>query len=270
MSFVLRGLMFDESIEMWVIHMAYRHGIDLEEQLFLGLLDRQYVEDAFQRCLSCSQSCACRTRLGSPEPLIEIPDYCVNADFLKQVEQLNCAFWRGIELEVASSSVLSLIEEPTGRSIQGNDTQVCLDNDTLNVGNWQALQKQSVRWEWRYTCENWLLCNVNSDDPMQNEQWDQNGMRRQTSISDRALSKAEFGFWLMRSAARKLGVDLHEAMNIGDFTAQKYAAMVVNCCKCSMVDECQAWLDQPQADTECALSGCANAIAFAEMANLES
>lgn len=262
--------MFDESIEMWVIHMAYRHGIDLEEQVFLGLLDRQYFEDAFQRCLSCSQSCACRTRLDGSEPLFEIPDYCVNTAFLNQVEQLNCAFWRGIELEVASSSVLSLIEEPDERSIRGSDTHLSLDNDTLSAGTWQALQKQSVRWEWRYTCENWLLCHVNPDVRIQNEQRDENGLPEQVTISDRALSKAEFGFWLMRSAARKLGVDLREAMNMGDFSAQKYAAMVVNCCKCPMVAECQGWLDQPQASAERALAGCANATAFEEMANLQS
>lgn len=250
--------------------MAYRHGIDLEEQLFLGRLDSQHFEDAFQRCLSCSHSCACRTRLSNLEPLIEIPDYCVNADFLKQVEQLNCSFWRGIELEVADSSVLPVIEEPTCRSIEGKDTHICLANDTLNTSNWQALQQQSLAWQWRYTCENWLLSHVDLDDPMQNKQWDQNKVRGQTSISDRALFKAEFGFWLMRSAARKLCVDLREAMNIGDFTAQEYAAMVANCCKCSVVGECQAWLDQPQASTKCTLSGCVNANALAEMANLQS
>ncbi|MCF3593112.1 DUF6455 family protein [Rhodobacteraceae bacterium LMO-12] len=49
-------------------------------------------------------------------------------------------------------------------------------------------------------------------------------------------------FWLTRSAARAMGINLSEAMAEGKLTAEDYTAMVTNCRQCAFVEECQSWL----------------------------
>ena len=49
-------------------------------------------------------------------------------------------------------------------------------------------------------------------------------------------------FWLTRSAARAMGINLSEAMAAGKLTARDYSAMVTNCRQCTFVEGCQRWL----------------------------
>lgn len=58
------------------------------------------------------------------------------------------------------------------------------------------------------------------------------------------LGCPELHFWLNRSVARALGVNLSEAMAEGDLTAQSYAGLVTRCRQCQQVEACQHWLSQ--------------------------
>ena len=58
-------------------------------------------------------------------------------------------------------------------------------------------------------------------------------------------------FWLTRSAARAMGVNLSEAMAAGQLTPQDYSEMVTNCRGCDAVEGCQNWL-ATEAVTRCA------------------
>jgi len=49
-------------------------------------------------------------------------------------------------------------------------------------------------------------------------------------------------FWLTRSAARAMGVNLSEAMADGRLSTQDYTKMVTACRTCHHVASCQAWL----------------------------
>ncbi len=49
-------------------------------------------------------------------------------------------------------------------------------------------------------------------------------------------------FWLTRSAARAMGINLSEAMAVGKLTAQEYSTMVTNCRQCAFVEGCKHWL----------------------------
>lgn len=262
--------MFDVTRQHWVIRMAFRHGIDLEEQLFVGLVDQRRFEDAIDTCQSCSHSDNCIDRLERSEPLLVLPAYCENGSFFKQVEQLNCVFWRGIELQAANSMAISLIDAPNPVAIQGVNTELHLDIGGLETASWQMLQKQSLRWEWRYTSENWLLYNVVPDPFDEDSEQVQLTPLDQADIAARIFSRAELGFWLMRSAARKVGVDLRKAMEAGDFSPQKYATMVVNCCQCPLECQCRSWLDSTEGPSKSAPDGCLNSGAFAVLAEHQS
>ncbi|MDU8927316.1 DUF6455 family protein [Alisedimentitalea sp. MJ-SS2] len=65
-------------------------------------------------------------------------------------------------------------------------------------------------------------------------------------------------FWLTRSAARAMGVNLSEAMATGQLTPRDYSEMVTNCRACHMVEGCQHWL-ATEAVTRCkAYESCLN------------
>jgi hypothetical protein len=49
-------------------------------------------------------------------------------------------------------------------------------------------------------------------------------------------------FWLTRSAARAMGINLSEAMAEGKLSPQDYSSMVTNCRQCAFVENCQSWL----------------------------
>lgn len=49
-------------------------------------------------------------------------------------------------------------------------------------------------------------------------------------------------FWMTRSMARAMGVNLSEAMAEGKLSSQDYSDMVTTCRKCAFVEGCQQWL----------------------------
>ena len=49
-------------------------------------------------------------------------------------------------------------------------------------------------------------------------------------------------FWLTRSAARAMGINLSESIAEGRLSVQAYSEMVTNCRQCAFVEACQKWL----------------------------
>ena len=65
-------------------------------------------------------------------------------------------------------------------------------------------------------------------------------------------------FWLTRSVARSMGVNLSQAMSEGRLSAQSYASMVTECRKCPFVAQCENWLAQCGSEAAAAPEPCAN------------
>lgn len=73
-------------------------------------------------------------------------------------------------------------------------------------------------------------------------------------------------FWLTRSVARAIDVNLAEAMGTGILSAADYAGMVTRCRMCPLVADCQAWLAEhggsaTQAPDHCVNAGVLNTLA---------
>ncbi|THD76398.1 hypothetical protein E7681_00735 [Thalassobius vesicularis] len=66
-------------------------------------------------------------------------------------------------------------------------------------------------------------------------------------------------FWLTRSVARSMGLNLSEEMTTGRLSAQGYAQMVTACRKCPFVAQCENWLAHSGAGANAAPENCANA-----------
>jgi len=66
-------------------------------------------------------------------------------------------------------------------------------------------------------------------------------------------------FWLTRSVARTVGVNLSDAMHEGTLTAADYAAMVTRCRMCSDPEGCELWLAMNGAGADFAPDDCLNA-----------
>ncbi len=73
------------------------------------------------------------------------------------------------------------------------------------------------------------------------------------------LGDPELHFWLTRSVARVMGVNLSEAMASGHLSAQEYSALVTSCRGCAFVEACTCWLAEQATITPTAPPGCANA-----------
>ena len=69
-------------------------------------------------------------------------------------------------------------------------------------------------------------------------------------------------FWLTRSVARTMGINLSEAMAEGRLTSDEYARMVTRCRTCNCVDQCELWLARSGAGAASAPAVCANADTF--------
>ena len=65
-------------------------------------------------------------------------------------------------------------------------------------------------------------------------------------------------FWLTRSVARVMGVNLSEEMATGRLTAQDYAQMVTQCRQCPHVARCEEWLSGWQSGASDGPPGCSN------------
>jgi hypothetical protein len=66
-------------------------------------------------------------------------------------------------------------------------------------------------------------------------------------------------FFLTRSVARVMGVNLSEAMAAKDLTAAEYAEMVNRCRQCALVTTCQNWLGEKRTRPAAAPEHCCNA-----------
>ena len=256
--------MFDECRDMWVLHMASRCGIDLEQQVLLGSINTHDLQIAAQKCWSCSKSGRCEGVLNASTPLLQVPKYCVNSDFLKQMEQMNTTFWCGIEF-VSSNDSAFFVSELTQTRIFGVDTCIELEDDGLQLESWSYLEEQSRSWEWRYTCEEWLLENTDTSFQVDSSDSAPDNSTDAGRELDVILHNAELGYWLVRNVAKKIGVNLSGAMEDGDFTQSQYANMVLECCLCPLRDQCQNWLDEAQVSADTFPSGCSNAAAFGRL-----
>jgi hypothetical protein len=66
-------------------------------------------------------------------------------------------------------------------------------------------------------------------------------------------------FFMTRSVARVMGVNLNEAMQEGDLPATTYADMVTRCRGCALVEACQTWLAHQTHISPTPPPGCCNA-----------
>jgi len=66
-------------------------------------------------------------------------------------------------------------------------------------------------------------------------------------------------FWLTRSVARAIGVNLSDAMRDGDLAAVDYSTMVTRCRMCPHAQGCEEWLARNGAGAERAPEHCVNA-----------
>lgn len=64
-------------------------------------------------------------------------------------------------------------------------------------------------------------------------------------------------FWLTRSVAKVMGVNLSEEMARDRLTAQEYASMVTACRQCAFVASCQCWLGDQAGFAKSPPPGCA-------------
>lgn len=63
-------------------------------------------------------------------------------------------------------------------------------------------------------------------------------------------------FWLTRSSARVMGINLSDKLAAGQLSAEDYARMVAACRRCSHVHDCQTWLATEAVPREQALAEC--------------
>lgn len=75
----------------------------------------------------------------------------------------------------------------------------------------------------------------------------------------RHLGDPNRAFWLTRSVARTVGLNLSEAMCRGDLAPDEYAAMVTRCRMCAHAETCEQWLAQNGAGADRVPDHCANA-----------
>lgn len=67
------------------------------------------------------------------------------------------------------------------------------------------------------------------------------------SCEIRYLGDPSRHFWMTRSVARALGLNLSDAMDRGLLGVQDYADMVTKCRQCPHIRACEAWLAQTAA-----------------------
>ena len=82
---------------------------------------------------------------------------------------------------------------------------------------------------------------------------------------DGAASR-DHAFWMARSVARMLGLDLSAALAEGRLTPAGYATLVARCETCPLAAGCQLWLARQTFGAAAPMEGCANARDFAALA----
>lgn len=73
------------------------------------------------------------------------------------------------------------------------------------------------------------------------------------------LGDPNLHFWLTRSMARTVRVNLSDALAAGELTPVHYAEMVTKCRRCPHASACQAWLAENAAGACEVPAHCANA-----------
>jgi hypothetical protein len=80
------------------------------------------------------------------------------------------------------------------------------------------------------------------------------------------LGDTDLHFWLTRSVARVMGVNLSEAMADNRLSPDDYSALVTACRGCALVENCTLWLAEHTSTTRLAPAGCVNAGKLEELA----
>jgi len=65
-------------------------------------------------------------------------------------------------------------------------------------------------------------------------------------------------FFMTRSVARVMGLDLHAALHGGTLSPETYAGMVTACRGCALVEACESWLSQQSQISDTPPPGCCN------------
>lgn len=73
-----------------------------------------------------------------------------------------------------------------------------------------------------------------------------------------ALGDPARHFWMTRSVARVMGLNLSEEMLSGRLRADQYARMVTCCRGCALVEACEKWLGEQAGVAACPPPGCCN------------
>lgn len=81
-----------------------------------------------------------------------------------------------------------------------------------------------------------------------------------------SLGDAELHFWLTRSVAKVMGVNLSEAMTSDRLSAQGYADMLTACRGCKRVESCKDWLGKQAGLSTQASPGCVNSALLERLA----
>ena len=72
-------------------------------------------------------------------------------------------------------------------------------------------------------------------------------------------------FFMTRSVARVMGLNLNEAMKIGSLAPDTYADMVTNCQGCALVSACEKWLARQMNLTATPPPGCCNSTVLSDL-----
>lgn len=78
----------------------------------------------------------------------------------------------------------------------------------------------------------------------------------------------DLNFWLTRSLARKMGVNLTQTMHHGFLTQEDFAQMISACRCCGHGDACMAYLAESHGPAEAAPSYCSNGEILGELSAL--
>ena len=82
------------------------------------------------------------------------------------------------------------------------------------------------------------------------------------------LGDPDRAFWLTRSVARTVGVNLSGAIKEGSLSVEEYAGMVTRCRMCPHPETCEAWLAMNGSGAPLVPDHCANAESLNRVANI--
>lgn len=72
-------------------------------------------------------------------------------------------------------------------------------------------------------------------------------------------------FFMTRSVARVMGLNLNEAMKTGSLAPDTYAGMVTRCRGCALVTACESWLAKQTSLTPTPPPGCCNSTILTDL-----